>query len=404
MGTMITLGIGKMELDWGKNNIFKDHSKLFQIDDIKLIPYYYVDSDTDEDITKMKEGYAKKLSSIKKRLDLLGYSLTGVESMYNSYMNELELHEIAFNMPFSLFKEAIYNISVSDFNTVEIEKEHFGYEFDFGEYARKCIMNLPQMKNIFLDVDNEYDLSSFLENLDCYLLIRLLAENPLNADYELHWGFADIIESGWVQKEDILKTLPAEDKILIVTEGSSDSFIIERTIKELYPDIADFFEFVDMEENYPFTGVGNLYNFFLGLVRIKVQNQVIILFDNDIAGIEKHSLALAIDTPSNFLVCKLPYDTELEHIQTCGPSGKNNENINDKAVAIECFLDFKSVSDIPCIRWTTYSKKINAYQGELLAKDKYVRAFKKATLTDLTYDTRKLRKLIDYLILSWLEK
>ncbi len=30
MGSMITLGIGKMELEWGKNNMFNNHSCLFQ--------------------------------------------------------------------------------------------------------------------------------------------------------------------------------------------------------------------------------------------------------------------------------------------------------------------------------------------------------------------------------------
>ena len=30
MGSMITLRIGKMELDWGKNNMFNNHSCLFQ--------------------------------------------------------------------------------------------------------------------------------------------------------------------------------------------------------------------------------------------------------------------------------------------------------------------------------------------------------------------------------------
>ncbi len=29
MGSFITLGVGKLEIDWGKNNLFKNHSKLF---------------------------------------------------------------------------------------------------------------------------------------------------------------------------------------------------------------------------------------------------------------------------------------------------------------------------------------------------------------------------------------
>ena len=64
MGTMITLGIGLMEIDWGKNNSFKDHSVLFKPSDVQPIPYYYVDTDSDNLITEMKEGYARKLFSI----------------------------------------------------------------------------------------------------------------------------------------------------------------------------------------------------------------------------------------------------------------------------------------------------------------------------------------------------
>ncbi len=34
MGTMISLGVGKMEIDWRKNNVFTDHSVLFKVDDV----------------------------------------------------------------------------------------------------------------------------------------------------------------------------------------------------------------------------------------------------------------------------------------------------------------------------------------------------------------------------------
>ena len=78
MGSMITLGIGRMEIDWGKNSFFRDHSVLFKPSDVKPIPYYYVDMDSDEPIIELKEGYARKLSSIKSRLDLLGYDLASI--------------------------------------------------------------------------------------------------------------------------------------------------------------------------------------------------------------------------------------------------------------------------------------------------------------------------------------
>ena len=41
MGTMITLGVGKLEISWDKNNIFDNFCDLFQPEDWKDIKYYY---------------------------------------------------------------------------------------------------------------------------------------------------------------------------------------------------------------------------------------------------------------------------------------------------------------------------------------------------------------------------
>jgi hypothetical protein len=40
---MIYLSVGRLEIDWGKNFGFTDHSALFQSSDIAQVPYYYVD-------------------------------------------------------------------------------------------------------------------------------------------------------------------------------------------------------------------------------------------------------------------------------------------------------------------------------------------------------------------------
>jgi len=98
--------------------------------------------------------------------------------------------------------------------------------------------------------------NTFFENLDPYITLRLLAEKDENADFLVQWRYADIVEGGWVSFDEVFIPLSDTSKILVVTEGSSDSFIIKRSINALYPDISDFFYFVDMEENYPFTGTG----------------------------------------------------------------------------------------------------------------------------------------------------
>ena len=61
MGSMITLGIGKMEIDWGKNNVIKNHSCLFQKEDFKKTPYYYANNEVE-----YKKGFSKNIKSIKR--------------------------------------------------------------------------------------------------------------------------------------------------------------------------------------------------------------------------------------------------------------------------------------------------------------------------------------------------
>ncbi len=414
MGSMITLGIGRMELDWGKNSSYTDHSALFKVSDIKHIPYYYVSMDSDDAIIEMKEGYSRKLSSIKSRLDMLGYSIPRIKEMYEELIKEHEDYGYKIKLSYETFSETIRTLDISVVNTVEpaIEYEENGY--DFGEYVRKCVLSLPQIRDKILTEYNEeeedayispeYDLSTFLENLPVYITLRILAENPDNADHELQWRFSDVVENGWVKREDIVKGLGAQDKVLIVTEGSSDSFVLRKAIDQLYPDIADFFDFVDMDKNYPFTGTGNLYNFCMGLCRINIRNNMMIIFDNDTTGLEKYRKSLALKKPNSLIITKLPDHQDFAKVLTIGPQGESVENINGRAVAIECFLDFNSIPKKPCIRWTSYNSNEEQYQGELLDKEDYVKVYKKCNLDDGSYDASKLEYLIKYLIKQWVER
>lgn len=77
----------------------------------------------------------------------------------------------------------------------------------------------------------------------------------IHSEYDVEWRYADVVEGGWVRKKELYEGLNNNDRITIVTERSTDSFILKKTISELYPNISDFFTFIDMKENYPFTGV-----------------------------------------------------------------------------------------------------------------------------------------------------
>lgn len=406
MGSMISLGVGQMEIDWGKNNLFRNHSALFQMSDVKKIPYHYVDNNGSQIIT-WREGYSRKVKSVKPRLDLLGYTLEKVKEKYNQLKSDFLCHEFEKILSFETFSRILKEIDVSIINTPTLACEYEENSFYLGEFVRRCIIPEKEIYQRLLDAVGgdeftvRYDLEVFFENMDPYIILRLLTENESCGELNVYWTFADVVEAGWVKKEDVIAPLSEDQKILIVTEGSSDSFIIKRIIDTLYPDISDFFSFIDMQKNYPFTGTGNLFIFCCGLMKIGVLNQIIVLFDNDVEGNEKYEKLIKMPHMKNLLITKLPYSSDFENMDTIGPQGVGTSNINGTAVAIECFLDFNSCRRSPVIRWTNYVEKVDKYQGSLVAKDEYVRCFKNANLTDGTYDSTKLKFLIDNMLEQW---
>ena len=406
MGSMITLGIGRMEIDWGKNNMFTNHSVLFTEHDIKQIPYYYYDSDTEKEMMEYKEGLSCKLSVVKRRLNMMGYSIIECEKKYKELLKECSYHDVIICIDFTSFKAIIEKISLEKINTPLLEYEDYDNGYDIGEFARKCILGEKEIRNIMLEYySNDLqtmlsDLDVFFENMDPYIILRLLAEKKDLQDLEVYWTYADVVEDGWATKDEILSFSHNDgNRILVVTEGSSDTFVLKKTINALFPELAHMFQFIDMQENYPFTGTGNLYNFCCGLIKIGITKKMIVIFDNDTAGMEQYNKLENMSKPDTMLIMRLPNHYAFKEIETIGSQGTSIEDINGSAVSIECFLDFNRHT--PQIRWVSYNKNTQSYQGALVAKDDYIKEFKSADLNNGSYDTEKLIYLVEYILSEW---
>lgn len=407
MDSLITFGIGKMELDWSKSYLTRDFSAIFkESDKSQLLCYYYDDYENELKTTHIM-GYSKKLSHIKRRLDLLGYSLSSIKEMYEEIIFNSHTLPNAIKLSFDDFYNIFYSLDISD---IDATTEHFYYpdDFEFGEFARclfkenKSLLDLVRDKLDIEKGESPYDVISFietLENLDPFILLRIFVENPRNLDLDVYWICPESL-----MVDDLSFEVSESDKIMIVTEGTSDLKIIKRIIDSLYDDVSDLFMYIDMEDNYPFTGTGNLKNFCIGLDRIRIQNNVIVIFDNDAAGCGSYNAIKGKCNNSNLLILKLPEFDEFKVFETIGPQGISKEDINGRAVAIECFLDFKSVNIPTRIRWKSYDDKQKIYQGAIEEKEKYTKAFYSSCLTDGSYDTSKLRYLIDYILLAWINR
>ena len=388
MGTMIHLSVGAYQVDWGKNSGFINHSQLFQEKDLKPeVPDYGYSPPL------MMEGYSKPLGEVVGRLELLGYTLDAVKKEYAADTEDSYGFPVGRALSFRKFQELIKTIDLHKFTGewTESEKPNTISE----ELAAKLENHDYRSGGKRPDY---WDLDLLLSGLSPYAQLRILAENPANLDVPVIWPFGELVDAGWATREEMLvKPLPRSE-FLIVTEGSSDSKILEKALKLLRPDYAELFRFIDMEEGYPFTGTGNLFKFSQGLVSIGIQNQVIILYDNDVEGVSNYLATKKLSLPPNMVVARLPDHKYLKKMNTVGPHGKRKADINGTAASIECYLDLEYKAHKPAlIRWSAYLKAQGKYQGALEEKGAYMKTFLKLRKAEPGYDFTKMEAVLDHL-------
>lgn len=397
MDSLIKLGIGKFELDWGKYLREEDYSDIFGSSEVNDISTYIYDEHLEQVVSTRMKGFSRPLNEIKKRLDILGYSSNSLEHLFEDTREFYTSRGYDVSITYNELYKSLLSLDLSVINTVDIECVDEGYTL--GEYVRRCIFKAPLLMNRFSNHDgiDVCFVSDFLENLDSRIILRILSDNSDNLDYNVVWIPNEYY---FIERNEATSS---KNKIMIVTEGTSDIKILKRTIDELYPEISDLFDYIDME-NYPFTGNGSLQNFCIGLDRIKIRNKILVLFDNDAAGVESYNIVKERCRDLFPFIMLLPDHQDFENFNTIGPQGNSVENINGKAVSIECFLDLNCDDNPPKIRWTSYQKNIGRYQGVLENKDAYQKAFFKSNLFDGSYDTSKLVYLIDFILCMWVDR
>jgi hypothetical protein len=394
---MIQLSVGNLEIDWGKNRGFTDHSAFFQTADVALVPYYYGGSDyvgaNGEKSWKIsvehKEGLSKPLCEVKDRIELMGHTIAHCrrEFMHLAKLNDFDSEVFEFNG----LQEALATVDVSSIALTVSQGDE-----DFGEFFKEHVF--PKLGMTLPDGDSRrvlFSAAEGMENLSSHSVLRLLAENPAAAQLPVIWAYKDVEEGGWALREEFVRRLDPSNRFLIVTEGSSDAAILRHALKLLRPHIVDFFDFVDMEEGYPFSGTGNLYKFIQGLISIAVQNNVVVLFDNDTEGLYNFNRCTQLNVPANMKILKLPDVDAFRSFQTVGPSGHHQLDINGQAAALECYLQ---LDESACVRWSSFNSGLNAYQGALINKDRYKDEFLAQHSRVPSYDYTKIESVLDILI------
>ena len=416
MGTLISLDVGGMAVDGSKNMRGADHGDLFQVCDrarvrSDQINYDYFDAD-DPELAEMEAAFARSLTDIVPRLELMGFNLDSVESAYNraaevdrelrAAMEDLDPEVPDRPMGFAEFRDFVYAHPIEDLDDTypsggtSTRKQAIGRFAD--DPATRGIPYYPAASDQYSERSHFGSLLSFLPP---YAILRLLAENRANLDSRVVWQYGPLVSAGWAEIAEFEPGARRTQTFLIATEGSSDAQILKHALYLLRPNIADFFRFVDMSDGYPFTGTGNLRNFAAGLAGIDVHNCVVFLLDNDAEGVDACARIQRMRLPANMTATCLPDLADFGAVACRGPDGLRASDINRRAAAIECYLDLAASGQPPAeVRWTNFKAEPDIYQGALQNKESYTQVFLKQTaksLTDGNYDATKITFVLDHI-------
>ncbi len=130
MGSVITLRIGNLEVDWGKNGLSTDHGPLFKLEDETMVEYDYI-NEFGEHLKETKEASSRPLRGMVGRLALLGYTLSAANREYSELLRRNGLSPDDPSISFERFLDAV--------KTMDVSNPSFTYEseYDFGELGRQ---------------------------------------------------------------------------------------------------------------------------------------------------------------------------------------------------------------------------------------------------------------------------
>jgi hypothetical protein len=218
-------------------------------------------------------------------------------------------------------------------------------------------------------------------------LFRALVD--LHDDTDLvHFDFGDAV---WNENADpkacftvqavsaLLDEARTVEKIIVLTEGKTDTRILERSFARLYPHLTHMYAFLDHDAFSTGGGTDVLDRLARGFAGAGISNRIVVLFDNDTAGFAAAQRLMDTPLPANFKILTLPELEIAKTYPTLGPTGAALANINGSACSIELYCGPTALTgvdgNLSPIQWTSYDRKLKRYQGEPMGKDKIQERF-----------------------------
>lgn len=355
----------------------------------------------EDDVDRECTVYENTAKNIKQRLDVMGFSLYNIEKTIQDSLPSFVKDEYEDENKFTRKEKVVLTSSLlSDWiSTCDILYHtplRSVFDMDIEKWdteKKKRLKKLPVLAKIMLGDDPYGWVQCFpgdlraafrlcLENRDDDLLVRVDVSEAVGWSY----NGGDKICSDAIKS--FSDGFAHAEKIIILTEGSTDTWILKRSLELLYPHLNDFYSFIDFPNFNVDGGSPNRVANVKMLAGSGILNRVIALFDNDTAGLEACNILSKVSMPDNIKVLRLPDIEIAKNYPTIGPTGLMNFDINGKACGIEMFLGTDILKDkdmvfLPVI-WGGYNAKISQYQGEVEQKNEIQKKFKEKARTGIT--------------------
>nr|WP_262710962.1 HEPN/Toprim-associated domain-containing protein [Pedobacter hiemivivus] len=356
------------DLDWFTNLIFHTtDAKVYEQEYRKDHPNPFLH-------TEEKHVLSSRAGILLERLNVLGFSEEEMKSNFEA-MRQYRIKELSFLID--------YHDTMETSN--HIKERKFWKKYDLNDFLESIhkLVHEPDLKikkssyeriysNTFnYIIDKDYDLLEALPfSNDLFSLRAFLT--VVAPDTLVVFDYTDLYDAEIFTDEDVINPKEPHERIIVLTEGTSDIAILKPALQLLYPHLYEFYSFFDFESFNSQGGSGNLVNMIKSFAGAGISNKIIALFDNDTAAREAQATLKELSLPHHIKILNYPYISFAENYPTLGPTGLNFMNINGLACSIELYLGEDVLKEINGellpILWKGYSPKMQAYQGEIMSK------------------------------------
>lgn len=377
---------------------------IFHTDDLKI--HETNDEEHSESFFEDEYSYEKgekhvlraEAGIILERLNVLGYTDFKMRQEFDSFKEEM-IDDLTFHIQ-------------EDYTDVDsyLKERRFWKRYQLDDFFKAMgkLVSKSRYKNrgvpvgkVYTNINNylmehDFDLFGALPFYDDLFSIRAFL-TVVDPKTELVVDYTELHDASILRDDDIETIVGIKDRIIILTEGSSDIAVLKPSLELLYPHLFEHYSFFDFESFNSQGGSGNLINMIKSFAGAGINNKIIALFDSDTAAAARESQANLKDLslPNHIKILNCPHLKFAENYPTLGPTGSHSMNINGLACSIELYLGEDILKDSKGeffdIHWKGYSSKMKTYQGEISFKREIQEDFLKK-IDDSKSDPSRLTK------------